>query len=211
MDWIVPLAAILGSLMLGAMSPGPSFLHVARLSVARGWRDGVACAVGMGLGAMAFGLLALVGLHGLLLHVPMLYLALKVLGGAYLLILAWRLFRGATDPLTMDPVPIDRNRTLPGALAGGLAIQLANPKTALVFGGIFAAMMPAAPPTWVYLTLPPLILFQETLWYALVALLFSSPKPRALHARGKHWFDRMAGTVLGALGIRLIWDALQAR
>jgi threonine/homoserine/homoserine lactone efflux protein len=211
MDWILPLATILGALLLGAMSPGPSFLHVARLSVTRGRANGIACALGMGFGAMIFGLLALLGLHGLLLHVPLLYLALKTLGGAYLVFLAWRLFRGASEPLDLELTSNDRRRSLLGALTGGLAIQLANPKTALVFGGIFAAMMPAAPPTWVYLTLPPLILFQETLWYALVALLFSSPKPRALHGRGKQWFDRLAGAVLGALGVRLIWDALHAR
>ena len=37
-----------------------------------------------------------------------------------------------------------------------------------------------------------------------VALAFSSDKQRAAYLRSKHWFDRTAGLVMGALGVRLI-------
>jgi threonine/homoserine/homoserine lactone efflux protein len=49
MDWFIPLVVILGSLLLGAMSPGPSFLQVARMSAARGRGAGIACALGVRL------------------------------------------------------------------------------------------------------------------------------------------------------------------
>ena len=43
--------AILGALMLGAMSPGPSFVVVAQRAVSLSRKDGIACAVGTGLSA----------------------------------------------------------------------------------------------------------------------------------------------------------------
>jgi threonine/homoserine/homoserine lactone efflux protein len=178
----------------------------------------MACALGLGLGATIFGVLALLGLQGVLARVPELYLALKVLGGAYLLYLAWRIVRGARTPLPepgelMGTIGADGGRGAGwlAALGSGLAVQLSNPKTALVFAGIFAALMPAAPPLWVSALLLGLILLQETLWYVLVALVFSTGRARAVHARFKHWIDRVAGVVIGALGVRLIWDALRAR
>jgi threonine/homoserine/homoserine lactone efflux protein len=88
----------------------------------------------------------------------------------------------------------------------GLATQLSNPKTAVVYASIFAALLPAHLPGWMWLALPPLIFAVEAGWYTAVALLFSSPRPRAAYLLSKRWIDRLAGSVMGALGVRLILD-----
>jgi threonine/homoserine/homoserine lactone efflux protein len=67
------LPAILGTLALGAMSPGPSFVVVARTSAGSGRRAGLAAALGMGLGGLVFATLALVGLIALLTKVDWVY------------------------------------------------------------------------------------------------------------------------------------------
>src|SRR5262245_65129066 len=97
------LTAILGisaALAIGASSPGPSFLVVARLAVSSSRVDGLYAALGMGVGGLIFACLSLLGLHGLLLAVPSLYVALQVLGGLYLVDLGIRIWRGARTPLT---------------------------------------------------------------------------------------------------------------
>jgi threonine/homoserine/homoserine lactone efflux protein len=43
----------------------------------------------------------------------------------------------------------------------------------------------------------------ETGWYALVALVLSSDRPRLAYLRFKTWIDRAAGGVMIALGLRL--------
>ena len=43
--------------------------------------------------------------------------------------------------------------------------------------------------------------------WTIVALLFSAQRPRAAYLRSKMWVDRAAGAVMGALGIKLIYDA----
>jgi threonine/homoserine/homoserine lactone efflux protein len=50
-DPLVSLLSILGALILGCISPGPSFVFVTRTAVALSRRDGIAAALGMGLGA----------------------------------------------------------------------------------------------------------------------------------------------------------------
>ena len=71
----------------------------------------------------------------------------------------------------------------------------------------FAALLPANPEPWLYWALPPLIFVQETAWYSIVALAFSSAKPRALYLGAKLWVDRAAAAFIGVLGIRLIVEA----
>jgi threonine/homoserine/homoserine lactone efflux protein len=88
----------------------------------------------------------------------------------------------------------------------GLTTQISNPKTAIVYASIFAALLPASPPTWILLALPPAVFLVETGWYAIVAVAFSAGRPRAVYLRSKAWIDRLAATVIGALGIRLVMD-----
>ena len=95
------LLSILGTLAIGVISPGPSFVVVVRAAAALSRRDGLAAALGMGLGGMIFSGLALGGLQALLTHVDWLYMALKVVGGAYLVYLGIRMWRGARTPLAI--------------------------------------------------------------------------------------------------------------
>jgi len=60
-----------------------------------------------------------------------------------------------------------------------------------------------------FAALPPLIFVIEAGWYAVVALAFSSERPRAAYLRSKFWIDRLAGAVMGALGVRLVVDTMR--
>ena len=99
MEMTAAVLAIAGAITLGAMSPGPSFLMVARTSIAASRADGLAAALGMGVGGVAFAVMALAGLHVVLIAVPWLYVVLKVAGGAYLIYIGWMIWRGAMTGL----------------------------------------------------------------------------------------------------------------
>ncbi len=198
---------IVGALAVGAASPGPSFVLVARTAIAVSRRDGLAAALGMGVGGVMFGGLALLGLTALLTQVEWLHLGLKLLGGGYLLYLAFRLWRGAAEPIRMNGAAAGQRAGLAGSFWLGLATQLSNPKTAVVYASIFAALLPPAPPAWIYAALPAAILGIECGWYAIVALAFSAERPRAAYLRSKTWLDRAAGAVMGMLGVRLLADS----
>jgi threonine/homoserine/homoserine lactone efflux protein len=207
MDAVLPLLAILGALAIGVVSPGPSFVLVARTAIAASRADGLAAALGMGLGGVLFGSLALLGLTALLMHAGWLYVALKLAGGAYLVYLGVLIWRGAKDSIAVAATEAAMRRNAARSFWIGLATQVSNPKTAVVYASVFAALMPPAPPLWFILALPPLLFAIEAGWYAVVALAFSAGRPRAAYLRAKTLIDRVAGTVLAALGIRLLYEA----
>lgn len=202
----IAVLGILGALLIGAMSPGPSFVLVARTSIGVSRRDGLAAALGMGVGGLVFGGLAFLGLRAVLEQVGWLYAGLKVLGGLYLLYLASVLWRSAAHPIDAPASAEPGQRLLRRSFALALATQLSNPKTAVVYASIFAAFLPASLPGWIAAAMLPSIILVETGWYALVALGLSSGRPRAAYLRWRKWIDRAAGSVMGALGIRLIAD-----
>jgi threonine/homoserine/homoserine lactone efflux protein len=115
----------------------------------------------MGIGSVCFSGIALAGLYSLLSRVEWLYVGLKVAGGAYLLYLAVKIWRGAAAPLSIDPASPTTTASLGSSFRTGLSTQLTNPKTAIVDGRIFAAPLPQTPPLWCYIALPPLVFAVE--------------------------------------------------
>lgn len=203
------LLTVLGALALGTISPGPSFVMVARTAVARSRAEGVAAAFGMGTGGLVFASAALLGLQALFKAVPLLYLAFKVLGGLYLLYIGYQIWQGAAQPLALadDTNPIPTAGTRQRAYWLGLSTQLSNPKTAIAYAGIFASLLPAEMPVWVSIMLLSLIFCLETGWYAIVSIVLSSEGPRRTYLRFKVWIDRMAGGVIALLGLNLVLKA----
>jgi threonine/homoserine/homoserine lactone efflux protein len=160
------------AIAIGAMSPGPSFVLVSRIAVGQSRLHGLASAIGMGLGGALFAVLALAGLVALLEQVEWLYLVLKCAGGLYLVYLGIAIWRGAREPVSTGASDGSAPLTVPGAIVLGLVTQVSNPKTAVVYASIFAALMPHDPPLSVVLALPPLIFLIEAGWYAVVAVAF---------------------------------------
>jgi len=210
MEAVGAVAAIAAALIVGAISPGPSFIMVVRTAVALSRSDGLAAAIGMGIGSVVFAVLALFGLQILLDQVAWLYLTLKIVGGLYLIYLGVGLWRGAARELTVTTSgaegPSQGCNGFARSVAAGLLTQLSNPKTALTFGSIFAALLPHEVPLWVAFAIPAIAFAIDAGWYVIVAVAFSSATPRAAYLRAKRWIDRAAGSIMAALGLRLIAD-----
>ena len=208
MSSIAIFFSVIAAVFIGAVSPGPSFVLVSRIAVSRSRKAGLAAAFGMGTGSVIFATLALFGLSALLMKVEWLYLALKVAGGLYLIDVGIRIWRSAAHDLPIDAPATPAAGGIVRNFLFALGTQLSNPKTAIFYGSIFAALLPASPAPWLLLTVPPAVFVVETGWYMVVTMAFSSNRPRALYIGSKLWIDRVAGAIIGALGARLVIDGL---
>ena len=200
--WI--LGSIAAALLLGAMSPGPTSIYVAKNSIAISRKHGLFTALGTGLGAAIFGLLAVLGLQAFLLAVPSAYLALKICGGLYLLWMAFKIIKHAKEPIEAGDASSSQ-MSLRRAFTTGLITQLSNPKIAIVLASIFTALLPKEIPTYFYFVLPVLCFFIDAGWCSLVAVALSAEKPRKVYLKLKAGFDRAAGAVMTVLGLKLIF------
>lgn len=103
------LMAIAAVLIMGVISPGPSFIYVARNAVARSrctvwsprWEPARA--------RLIFSIMAMMGLQKVLTAVPEMFIGLKVAGGLYLLWLGYKIYRGAAQPWILPQAAWRRN------------------------------------------------------------------------------------------------------
>jgi threonine/homoserine/homoserine lactone efflux protein len=200
--------SIVATLSIGAMSPGPSFVLVSRIAVSRSRVDGLAAAVGMGLGGVVFSILALAGLTALLSQFGWLYLALKIAGGVYLAYIAYKIWRGASEPLEIAEATVG-HRAVGRSFMAAFLTQISNPKTIVVYASIFAALLPKTIPLELFVAIPIGVFAVEAGWYTIVALAFSARHPRRIYLAAKKWIDRAAGTVMAGLGLELVISGLR--
>ncbi|SEM46428.1 Threonine/homoserine/homoserine lactone efflux protein [Loktanella fryxellensis] len=201
MTWAAFASVVLIHLA-AAISPGPAFVVALRVAAAEGFRVAAALALGYGIGAMLWAGAALAGLALVFTLVPALFVALKIGGAAFLLWLAVRMWRHAADPLPQAVVTA-APRSVGQAVRLGVLTFASNPKTAVFFGAVFATLIPVDTPTGWKLAILLAVGLNETLWYLVVARVFSWPRPRAAYARAKTWIDRGFGTLLALLGLKI--------
>jgi threonine/homoserine/homoserine lactone efflux protein len=210
MQELLSLAAVITALALGVASPGPSFVMVAKEAVSTSRKNGLAAALGMGVGGVLFACAALLGLQAVLLAVPSLYVMLKVLGGLYLCWLGIRIIKGASAPATTTESGAAARRPAHRSFWLGLSTQVSNPKTAVVYASVFAALLPTQVSAAFAFALVVAVFCVEAGWYALVAALLSSASPRRAYLGFKPTIDRLAGVAMIALGLRLISSAAKS-
>ena len=203
MEYLLPLAILGATQLLAAISPGQSFILVSRLALSSPRPVALAAVMGLGAGTIVWAAGAILGVALLLETAAWAYNALKVAGGLYLLWLAVMVWRHAGKPVDIASAQ-HRQPGLLRAFNLGAFTQLANPKVIVFFGSIFVALLPAHSPAWVYVTAVIIVFINEIGWYAAVALVFSSPRPRAAYMRAKVWIDRVMAAFLALIGARLI-------
>lgn len=210
------LAFALGTLavvhLMAVMSPGPAFVMISRTALSAGRAPAYAAALAMGIGVLFWAVGAMLGLALLFERAQWLYALVKVGGGLYLVYLAVMAWRGATMPVVLaqgagSDAP-DRGAGLWPSFRDGFLTIIANPKVAVFFGSIFVAVLPPDPSPLVKLAILAIVFVNEVGWYLVVGTAFSSAGPRAAYIRLKAWIDRGMAVVMGAIGVRLMADAI---
>jgi threonine/homoserine/homoserine lactone efflux protein len=206
MDLALSLATLAVVQLMAVISPGQSFLYIARTAVAAGRAPALAATLGMAVGSCVWAVAAMLGMAVVLQQAAWAYSLLKLAGGIYLLYLGVMLWMHASDPVEVGEGGAKRIRQT-AALRQGFLIQIANPKVVVFFGLIFFALLPAQAPLWAMLAAILIVFVNEAAWYATVSVLLSASQPRGAFLRVKTALDRAMAGALGLIGARLIADA----
>lgn len=183
------------------VTPGANVLLVSQLA-ASGHRKS-ACYAGLGVSVVAvtWALLAILGVNALFAALPQLRLALQVAGGLYLLHLAVRLWRtGAAAAASRQGTPLAPWL----AFRLGFLTNIMNPKSALFFGSVFASSLPHAPGAVLLAAAVVVVFFNAVCWHLFLAVAFSHRRVQDGYARQRKRLNRMAGAVVGVMGVRLL-------
>lgn len=141
--------AFLATAGLFACIPGPAMLYTAAQTLARGRLSGLMAVLGLHLGCYVHVIAAAAGLSVLFHAVPLLYMAVKLAGAAYLIWLGIGMFRAKAKG-EAPALPAPGRKSSRRAFVESVAVEVLNPKTALFFVALLPQFIdPAASlPVW---------------------------------------------------------------
>lgn len=187
-------------LLAALASPGAALLYAIKTSVTAGRAAGIATGLGLGCAACLWTLAALLGLESVFRLFPWTYTALKLAGALYLIGIAVQTWRQARQPLSDTIQPRGR------AFVSGLLVNAGNPKSMLFAAAVILVVFPQGLEASEIFVIVVNHLILEVAFYACFALLLSSAPARRRYLGAKTLLDRIAATVLGALGLRLLLE-----
>jgi len=188
------------------VTPGQDMVLVMSRSIAQGAAAGVVTAAGVSVGLVGHTVLATLGLGAILRTSEWLFLALKLVGAAYLIYLGVALLRTKATKLV---VQVSAKRSLLRLFVDGALSNISNPKIAVFY---FAFLPQFVRPTAEH---PTLSVFVLGLLFAALTFLVKGPVGYFagllsgwLRSRPSFltWLYRSSGAVLVALGVKLAFE-----
>jgi threonine/homoserine/homoserine lactone efflux protein len=201
------LIAFVGVAALTIMTPGPDTALTVRNALIGGRACGIATALGVSLGLAVWTVTASAGIAALLVASEPAFMAVKLLGAAYLVFLGaqslWHAVRGdgAAHPLE-GRAP--RSLTPRTALRQGILNDLGNPKIAVFFTTLLPQFAPSHGPAFATLLAFGLLFCTMTfVWLVLYSVVIARAGEALRRPRIRRALDAVMGAALVAIGVRV--------
>ncbi len=202
-EHLASLCLALGIFSVGFISIGPNILAVIGTSMERGRRQGAALALGVGIGSGLWATLTVAGLSALMTAYAGAMVALKIIGAAYLMWLAWKAFRSAA---TRDSDIVTEAAQGDNLFWRGLSVQMTNPKAALHWIAIVSIGLGPEAPAWLGVALVLSATALSVLGHLAYAVTFSTRPVVAFYCRARRWISGILGMFFTIAAVKLITD-----
>lgn len=205
---LVSLLAYSAALGLAAVIPGPGVAALVGQSLGSGLRAALFLLAGLALGDVVYLTVAVAGLAALAQAFAGVFLLVKVLGGAYLIWLAARLW---TARAGLAEAGEARPASDAGSFLTGFSVTMGNPKTIVFYLALLPTVLDlqeVGPAKWAMLAAATVcILFVTLTPYAVLAARARRllTRPQALRR-----LNRTAAGIIGGTGALLLGQAAMA-
>lgn len=202
------LITLLGVIAAQA-SPGPNLIAVASVSLAQGRKTGLFVVGGVSSGMLVWSMATAYGLGTVLEYFPYSLVAMRILGGSYLL---WLAFKGIKSALKKQPGSIvaSKNKlTNSQAWMRGFLVLLTNPKAVLMWAAVATFLFGAGLTKEQVLAFGPVGALSGFIIYGFYAWLFSTNAMTKIYQRFASLIEYAFGAAFGLLGGKLLLDGIK--
>lgn len=195
----IPIAIVV------TVTPGPATALVIRSALRGGRRAALATIAANSVCVLVWGALSVLGISALVATSEAAFAVLKVAGAVVLVYLGVQALRraGRGEEIVVGGRGLAPTRAFRDALLTGIT----NPKLAVFFVALFPQFVPAgAPVLTTALLMAITIVALDVVWYGALAAGVIRVRHGLIGRRIAAWFERVTGTVLVALGVRVAFD-----
>jgi len=195
--------------VIATASPGPANLAIMTTAMHQGRKSGFFLAFGVVCGSLCWAILAALGLSALLAAFGWAFTVIKVVGGLYLLWLAFKAARSAMAPKRVDATPVGAGEKSGSAyFLKGFLIHMTNPKAVFAWVAIISLGLKPDAPSWMSIAVVGGCALLGVVVFGSYALAFSTQTMINLYASFKRSIEGVMAVAFGFAGIKLLTSRL---
>lgn len=187
--------------------PGPDTAVVTKNVLMHGRRTALGTSLGVGAGLSVWTLAAALGIASVVRASWVAFTVLKLAGALYLIWLGIQALRDANHSTATGATPLTTGKRTISARGGfrqGFLSDLANPKIGIFFTSLLPQFVdPGRPVLLPFLALGSVFVVMTIVWLGAYCLIAARAAHTLTKPRVRAALDRVTGTVLIALGLRL--------
>lgn len=199
----------LAGLVAMQVSPGPNLMAVAGAALGKDRKTAVAIATGVATGVAVWVLLVAFGLGAIIDTQPALIVALKALGGGYLLYLGVRGLIDAWHGEGKKLTNVQEGLSVKAAWAKGFLVVMTNPKAALAWAAIATFLFGAGLTTWQVVAFAPIASMSAFFIYGTYAVALSTQGAVRAYRRFSRSIETVFGSIFSLMGASLLLSGLK--
>jgi len=195
------LLTFLGAGLVLNLTPGADVAFTMTSGLKGGKRSGIAAAIGITTGSLVHTVLAAFGLAAVLISYPIAFDAIRYLGAAYLLYLAWQAWTQTGSQSKSEGASSMRQ-----AIAQGFLTNILNPKVALFILAFLPQFTnPQNGPVWLQMLILGGLFSSTGIIVTIAYGLLAGTLSDKLHSY-QRTFNKITALIFGGLAARLAWQ-----
>ncbi|CAN7529130.1 LysE family translocator [Neorhizobium sp. LjRoot104] len=191
--------------VINVASPGPANFAIIGTSISQGRRAGLITALGIASGSLTWATAAALGLAALLRNYAIALEIMKVLGGIYLIYLAWKAYKSARLPDSKVALGNAKtNYTARQLWLRGYAVHVTNPKAIFAWLAIISLGLPDNAPTSAILLIIGVCMSSSLLIFITYAMVFSTSHALRGYKAARRWVEGTMAVFYSVAGLKLL-------
>lgn len=198
---------------IALVSPGPDFLLVVRSAVRNTKSKALGVAFGISAANGVYITLCIVGVGAVLATSLVIMTILKIVGGLFLVYVAYQAIRSKRSDYSFiseenaQAKPLESNSFWKEFLTGFVS-GISNPKNILFYLSLFSVVLTNEVGIWFKIGLGIWMTVLVFLWDAFIIFVLSQNQVRRVFSKMAFFVDKLAGSVLGFIGLKLVESAV---
>lgn len=203
---MMEIIAVATITILAVISPGADFAMVTRNSLLHGRTAGLLAALGIAAGVQLHVLYTMLGVGVLLQQSPQWFTAVKFTGALYLIYVGYQTWVSRLQAAASSDT-MSQNLGKMDAFRNGFFTNALNPKTTLFVVSVYTQVVHPDTSLSIQIGYGLFMSMAHGMWFSFVAAFFSKPGLRMRMLRRQVALNRVIGSVLGLLGVALLFSS----
>ena len=205
------IVTVVSTHFLALLSPGPDFLMIIKSSINNSKRKSIGVPFGIAMANAVYIIICILGLGEIILNMSFVINIIEFIGGIFFIYISMKALKSKKQNYN-DIFSVENNskyrKSFLISFINGFVSGISNPKNLIFYLGLFSIIITSETNNTLKITLGLWMVTIVFIWDSIILFLLSNKNIQKHFQKVIFYVDKVIGTILGILGIKLLSMAI---